>query len=143
MADQDRTCRICGTLIEKTNTGRVCYKCRHEVRQKATEDSVESFLESKLATAKTRAKSAEQEFSITHGELMEMYQIQNGYCAISGLPMTHTRENSDFSISIDRIDNDAGYTVDNIRLVCWRANSMRNKLTIEMFLWWCKQIAKD
>ena len=143
MADQDRKCRVCGIVIEQTNDGRVCYKCRNEKRQKASEGSVESFLEHKLTTAKSRAKKAEQEFSITHEELMEMYEIQDGYCALSGLPMTNSRENSDLSISIDRIDNNAGYTVDNVRLVCWRANSMRYKLTVEMFLWWCRQIAKD
>ncbi|MBV30860.1 MAG: hypothetical protein CL504_09515 [Actinobacteria bacterium] len=83
------------------------------------------------------------EFNLTVEILNDIYEQQKGFCAVSGLPLLHTNEEADFSISIDRLDNDKGYTDDNIRLVCRRVNLMRNNLTTEMFDWWCKQIAKD
>ncbi len=68
-------------------------------------------------------------------QLMEMWRAQEGSCAISGVTMTWQKGTiQPTSISLDRIDNDRGYTVDNVRLVCFCVNAFRNRMTDdEMF----------
>jgi len=44
------------------------------------------------------------------------------------------------NLSIDRIDCNVGYTVDNIQLVCNSVNTMRNNLSIKDFITFCQNI---
>ena len=144
MVAQSRVCSSCGSLIEPTGSNRsVCAKCRGAARVGNAGGTTEKYLAYKITKAKYRAKTNKMEFNLTVEILNDIYEQQKGFCAVSGLPLLHTNEEADFSISIDRLDNDKGYTDDNIRLVCRRVNLMRNNLTTEMFDWWCKQIAKD
>ena len=73
-----------------------------------------------------------------------MYYKQKGLCALSGVPLTHIRGNGQCptNISIDRIDSSKGYEIDNIQLVSYMVNIMKNKFTKEELVWWCKQIIK-
>ena len=74
--------------------------------------------------------------------LQTMYKTQNGLCALSGVPMTwgankgHVRTH----ISIDRIDSSVGYEENNVHLVCRIVNIMKNNLTVNEFIGWCKLI---
>ncbi len=83
--------------------------------------------------------------------LEELYYKQKGLCALSGVPMTtHSNMNKNLgvsayfptNISVDRIDSSKGYELNNIQLVCCIVNIMKNVLTEEQLVWWCKQIIK-
>jgi hypothetical protein len=97
----------------------------------------------KCRYARANAKRRNLPYEISTDDLIEVYKTQRGRCAITNLPMTHSSDNPDFSASIDRIDNDRGYIVTNVQLVCWRCNQMKSDMKTEMFNWWCKAIAKD
>ncbi len=58
--------------------------------------------------------------------------------------MTHTRGDGTVytNVSIDRIDNDKGYTKDNIHLVCFIANLMKSTMTVDELAEWCKAITR-
>lgn len=43
-------------------------------------------------------------------------------------------------ISIDRIDSNKGYTVDNTVLCCYAVNLMKSDLSVDEMLWWCKAV---
>ena len=61
---------------------------------------------------------------------------------MTGFQMTHIKGQGfvPTNISIDRIDNDRGYDIDNIRLVCYRANVIRSNMS-DTELWaWCQAI---
>lgn len=60
--------------------------------------------------------------------LYELYNKQNGLCALSNLKMTNKR-NDLRSISIDRIDSNQPYTKTNIQLVCKWVNLAKNTST--------------
>lgn len=63
---------------------------------------------------------------ITIEYLMEMWGVQHGLCAVSGVPMTWSRGKlMATSVSIDRIDQKIGYAVGNVRLVCYQVNTFR------------------
>lgn len=75
-----------------------------------------------------------------------LYDSQNGECAISKIKMTAFlgyRGRVDTNSSIDRIDNNKGYIKGNIQLVCFRINIMKNVLSLEDLIKYCKIIIKN
>ena len=64
--------------------------------------------------------------------LKQLYQEQQGKCAISNLPMTFDR-NCEHTVSVDRIDSNIGYHPDNIHLTCWWVNRMKFDWHLEDF----------
>jgi hypothetical protein len=76
--------------------------------------------------------------------LMEIYERQEGKCALTGIEMTYTTGEGRVptNISIDQIIPSAGYTPDNIRLVCTQANKMKMELTDADLLTWAKALVQ-
>lgn len=51
-------------------------------------------------------------------------------CPVLGIPMTFNRGRpQDNSYSVDRIDSSIGYTIDNIRVISFRANRLKSDAT--------------
>ena len=67
--------------------------------------------------------------------LVELYNKQNGKCAISGIPMTHIAGQGIIptNISMDRIDNSVGYKKDNVQLTCRFINHAKMNMSMEEF----------
>ena len=92
--------------------------------------------------SKSRAKKSGIAFTIT---LIDVENLGVPIsCPILGISLIldHSHKQSDGSISIDRIDSTRGYEVDNIRLISWRANFLKNNATLdEMMLLgdWAKE----
>lgn len=64
---------------------------------------------------------------ITIAELFDLWKRQQGRCALSGVEMTWRKGRIlPTSISLDRVDGQKGYTVDNVRLVCYSVNALRH-----------------
>jgi hypothetical protein len=111
--------------------------------------SLENFLNGELAVAKDRTKKHNvkhptdvRDFDITVPFLVDLFERQDGRCALSGLPMlttTHIDERPDDArcnpnkLSIDRIDSSRGYTEDNVQLVRWRLNSMKSDIPLDTY----------
>ena len=76
---------------------------------------------------------------LTLEHLCHLWQQQGGRCALTGVRMTHRRVSRyfDTNVSMDRIDNNKGYMLGNVRLVCRRINSMRSNMTDADFIFWC------
>lgn len=72
------------------------------------------------------------EFDLDGAFLNELWDKQGGKCAASGMSMQHQLRHI-CSASVDRINNDGGYTRDNVRLVCKWANLARGSHTVEEF----------
>ena len=82
--------------------------------------------------------------ALTPEFLMEMYNKQNGRCAVSGLPLsTKLVLGGDwYRCSIDRIDNEVGYIPENAHLVCKGVNIARNAQSLDEFIDMCKAVVK-
>lgn len=84
---------------------------------------------------------------LTREWLRELYESQNGLCAISGLPIgfpetSVARRRGDVTASLDRIDSDRGYEPDNVQWVHKDINRMKADLPAERFLELCSVIAE-
>lgn len=79
------------------------------------------------ASAKARASIAKRAHTdvgtvtINEKTLFDKIIAQGGRCAISGIPLRFER-NVDWKISLERLDNDKGYTPENTVLVCAEFN---------------------
>lgn len=92
-----------------------------------------------------RSKNRGYSCTVTVKDLMELYKNQNGKCAITGMDMTIDRSPGQwhtYNVSVDRINNDKGYDLNNVQLVCQHINVMRGTLSVEEFLSLCKEIVK-
>lgn len=71
-------------------------------------------------------------------DLVELYEKQNGLCAVSGFEMIWRANKGGGkqpnSMSLDRIDGKRGYEIDNLRLVCWQVNLFKNCWTEEQMI---------
>ena len=77
--------------------------------------------------SKQRAKSSGIEHTITIDDI-----IIPDFCPILGIKLeTGDRKNHENAPSIDRIDNNKGYTKDNIMIVSVRANLIKKDATID------------
>lgn len=145
MATTSKQCSICGvakTLNKFGKKGNVCNVCRRRRSKDSHSESVKNFLGMKLTKAKSR-KDRSFEVAVGIDYLMELWRLQRGMCALSGLPMAFDSNFTDRSVSIDRIDCSKGYIVDNIRLVCTATNIMRKDMLDSEFYWWCKAVAEN
>lgn len=79
---------------------------------------------------KQSAKSRDIPFDLTLTDLNNLtFPIS---CPVLGIPLKFNRGKlQDNSYSIDRIDSSLGYTIDNIEVISWRANRLKNDGTIE------------
>lgn len=77
---------------------------------------------------KASAKKRNIPFALTLTDLNNLtYPIT---CPVLGMPLKFNRGRpQDNSYSIDRIDSSRGYTIDNIIVVSWRANKLKNSST--------------
>jgi len=144
MATTDKQCTICGVTkqlssFQKNTT--ICNVCRRRRSKDSQSESVRSFLKMKLQKARSRSDT-KHEVIVEIDYLMELWRLQNGMCALSGMPMAFDQDLTDRSVSIDRIDCSKGYIVGNLRLVCTYINSMRKDLLDSEFYWWCKAVAE-
>lgn len=64
--------------------------------------------------------------------LWELYIQQGGRCYYSGINMTF--DNTEYSISVDRLDSSKSYQKDNIVLTCRNINLFKNDLSVETFM---------
>lgn len=96
------------------------------------------------------AKTRGLEIEITKEDIIELWKLQKGLCALTGIPMqlvkakrvNRTRNLNHYRASVDRIDSERGYAKDNIRLVCAYVNIMRSDMTDEQLKFWCESILK-
>lgn len=116
-------CRNCATSDPKRfarHRKTMCMKCNSrytdpngDKRRNNDSKDIVVFLRARFRTLKSRKHAV----SITLGYLVDLFQAQNGKCAISGLQMTN-KFYSLYAVSIDRINSRQGYIIGNVQLVC-------------------------
>lgn len=95
---------------------------------------------------KKAALRRNMEFSVTIEEAWRIFEKQNRKCVLSGedLYFAETSENLSKGIqnaSLDRIDPNRGYSVDNVQWISKEINKMKWNLDQDHFLRMCKYVA--
>ena len=145
----DYVCKICGNndmlnfyISSKTK----CKTCISREMQKKYINGVftnryetnknwkhNNFIHNKVQGAKHRASRKGFEFTITDEIVEDILKQQNGKCYFTNIELTF-KTHDWCSLSIDRINNDLGYTKENIVLVTKFVNSSKNSLTNQEFI---------
>ena len=151
MAAQDRKCAVCGVTkplsefpkhTKQKYYKRTCKPCTLAKQASYKYSSPETYLWSRLG----RQNSASQKVpvEITKEYLKELWDEQDGKCAVTGLHMTYyprpQRQSTGLNASVDRIDSSGTYSKGNVRLVCSRVNMMKGAGEDADMLWWCKSV---
>jgi hypothetical protein len=106
-------------------------KCRSkQTKQQRTEQyrrtafgSMFSFIGVKTSSAIAEDKLKNRQSNIDRNYVRNLYALNNK-CAISNIDLTFCRALTD--LSIDRIDNSIGHTINNIQLICKGLNLLKN-----------------
>lgn len=102
-------------------------------------------LSRRRSDARKRAKKKGIPFDITLGDLLLLWEEQEGKCALTGWPLATAVESNlknPYLLSIDRIVPDRGYVVGNVRLLCWMVNRAIGEWGQAMFSEMCSLVSK-
>jgi hypothetical protein len=91
------------------------------------EESLHRMLRKIHAGARSRALRSGIGFALAANHIEDLWRRQGGCCAVSGILFNderfdHVLVKHPFEPSLDRIDSRAGYTPEDVRLVCTCAN---------------------
>jgi hypothetical protein len=97
------------------------------------------WLQAMVPRSRHRASRAQFAHDLAADHAEQLFQRQQGNCAISGLPFSLTRFDGvlvkhPFAPSLDRISSQGGYTADNVRLVCIAVNFGMGQWGEELYL---------
>lgn len=122
-----------------------CKKCstiRKETLRTVPEKGLKHLI-SKIYNM-TRRTSIKKNYScdITKEFLLDLWNKQEGICAISGIKMTTLQGKGRVltNLSIDRIDSSIGYNKDNVQFTCDIVNIMKFNQTMGDFIAVCNKI---
>lgn len=126
-----RECTKCGIIFEKTSKMTLCKQCNStRVKSQTPEWKMHQ-------RAKMRCKQSGLEFSIKVKDL-DIPDV----CPILGIALNMNSGKSGAyknSPSLDRIDNNKGYTKDNIQVISQQANAMKGaalRVELQRFAIW-------
>ena len=84
------------------------------------------------------------DFSITTKYAWNVWKRQNEICALSGQPLCFSRsKSSNFTASLDRIDNSKGYIEGNIQWIHKDINKCKTDFNQGYFVAMCKMVANN
>jgi hypothetical protein len=131
-----QVCATCNTQLTPVNSFEKNSNCKNCIRVIFDEKvkTPRGFLQYLLTSSKQSAKKRKGEartHTLTLEDLITKYQEQSGLCNISNVPLKLKRGDK-YCASIDRIDNNKGYTKDNTQLILQFLN-IRHRFTKEEF----------
>jgi len=125
----------------------LCQQCVTLQKAKKTSATPESYLQVLNTQLKSQRLKQGIQYDLTKEDVVDLWETQNGKCALSGVLMTHQRDGTygdrkkkEFNASIDRINPNGPYVRQNVQLVANRINTMKHTLSQDMFMWWIKNI---
>src|SRR5262249_20499481 len=124
--------------VERRRAYNLAYREAHRDHLAAIDrrDRVADPRKGMLAGARRRARIRGLEFNLTIEDL-----IVPDLCPILGIPLVVCKgKPCDGSPSLDRIDNDRGYTRDNVRVISYLANTAKNNMSDELLIAFCRNV---
>lgn len=138
ISDSSGKCRACREIFQlsafKSKTGfiSVCCHCRAADRANRLNEDIYLYFKSRCRGVASNAKKSGIYFDLTPDCLLEAFNLQNGRCFYMDIPMKPLSGAGRLPdlVTVDRIEPELGYTKSNIVLCTWRANAIKNNLTL-------------
>jgi hypothetical protein len=135
---------ICGNtvnrrpeLLKKINKTNNC-GCQHRGGWKG----VGELSQTTMCRIERNAKVRNLTFDVSIENLWKLYEQQNGKCALTGLQIDFAEKTTDPNdASLDRIDSNKGYVIDNLQWVHKDINKMKMELDEKRFIELCKLVS--
>lgn len=122
--------------------GYVCKVCKKDALKKKT-DTLKGRLQFLLYNSKSSARIREYEWGISIEYLEQLYEAQDGKCALTGEVLSlHRQRRGRTTISIDRIDNSKGYVEGNIQLITFQANIAKSNYSMDELIEFCRKVVE-
>lgn len=103
-----------------------CVKKGYKKKTNNYKNNLEFYFDSKLSSLKKKCELKNIPFDLIKGDLLKIYNSQNGKCYYTGIDITHNKGTLNFnSISIERLDPKLGYTKNNVVLCSFNVNSFK------------------
>lgn len=119
-----------------------CNKCLYE-----KQISSDLIINTRWNRYVSGAKDRNLEFSISKQYAIDIFNSQNGKCALSGVEIIfkpyYKKDRTQTTASLDRIDSSKGYIEGNVQWVHKKVNRLKNNMNEKEFLNWCFLIAKE
>lgn len=128
----------------------ICLECRRSNVAKWPEsphfsDKVEQFWTDAYRVLRCSARPRRMIVAIGRDDLIQMYLDQKGRCALTGAPLVPEfgiAKKNNMRPSVDRIDSSLNYTLDNVHIVAAIVNIMKNDMTRDQFVMWCRRVVE-
>lgn len=154
-----------GKVIDENDKIKYCWECicdcgkmveftYSQLRKNKSCRCLQYFNEGNISiacwnTQKRNAAKRKIAHSITIDEAWEIFLAQNKKCYFSGLPIDiknnfakSGKKAKEFTASLDRLDNNLGYTKENCVWVHKNINTMKSSLPVDEFVALCHLISK-
>lgn len=135
-------CKECSSNAAKANYKKLSRKAKIIKNEKYIEWQEKNLIKYRLGSLRRAAKTRNLEFNITEEDIQEQFILQEGKCFYSGINLNIKDIGEFCSFSVDRIDNELGYTKENIVLTIAKINTMKSDLTLVDFQYLIKRLAE-
>ena len=127
-----------------TSWCRDCWSAYSKTVARKTYTTLKGQLRHRAKAARARAVRFQLPFNIDADYLLELWEKQDGKCALSGIPFVLSdgsgSRKQPFRPSVDRIRPTRGYVRGNVRLVATIVNFGMNKWGLKDFLIMCRAV---
>ena len=127
-----------------------CKECKRKQNQETRKNyddkkRLYKTIQFRVLGASERAKRKGIPCTITKEFILDLWNKQNGLCAISKIPMTYEMDSGRIytNVSIDQIEQGKGYTEDNVQLVCMAVNQLKSDWDMNTVKYICKMIINN
>ena len=146
-----KPCPECGDL---KSYSRFCYakkslelnKCCKKCSNRKTENCHRGYFKNVPITWFNKFKNSAElrglSFDITIEDIYNMYQLQFGKCFLSGKEIDWAKVGQKHTVSLDRINSNIGYEIENIQLVHKDINFMKQSYSQDYFIEMCCLVSK-
>lgn|SRR5574343_81654 len=131
-----KKCIVNGTDL-RTGKTKTC-GCRTSIKNKRNWQGYNNIPKSNWRVLNNNAIQRSLEFNLTIEYCDELFEKQNKKCYLSGLDISF----KDKTASLDRIDNTKGYIVGNVGWVHKTINNMKQAISKEDFIYFCKKVSE-
>lgn len=148
------TCKCdCGNISSRSSSEllskgehKSCWDCRNKFISAKKWGGFGDISGDVFSSIKRHAATRSLEFGVTIEQIWELFLKQNRKCALTGIDLEFGRSKKgsykkETTASLDRIDSNNGYYIDNVQWVHKEINKIKMDLNEQQFIEWCKLVA--